>query len=73
MLLLGGGYCNFMHMKHVPRSLKRKMVRQMFEDHPEYKRTSGMMAEDPSRGSRYDLRAAPPDHADSRSSRGTLM
>lgn len=40
--MLGGGYCNFMHMKHVPRSLKRKMIRRMFEDHPDYKRTAGM-------------------------------
>lgn len=56
-VISGGGYCNFMHMKHVPRSLKRKMIRQMFEDHPDYKRTTGMFAEDPSRGGgRYDRR-----------------
>lgn len=54
-----GGYCNFMHMKHVPRSLKRKMVRQMFEDHPEYKKTAATFADDPSReGGRSDGRRA---------------
>lgn len=45
-----GGYCNFMHMKHVPRSLKRKMIRRMFKQHPNYKETAGMLADDPSRG-----------------------
>ncbi|PHJ20546.1 u2 snrnp auxiliary factor small [Cystoisospora suis] len=33
-----GGYCNFMHLKHVPRSVKRKLFRKMYEDHPEYGR-----------------------------------
>eukprot|EP00922_Rhytidocystis_sp_ex-Travisia-forbesii_P060820 GHVS01090226.1.p1 GENE.GHVS01090226.1~~GHVS01090226.1.p1 ORF type:complete len:228 (-),score=17.67 GHVS01090226.1:710-1393(-) len=32
-----GGYCNFMHMKHVPRSLKRKLFRQMEQNHPEFR------------------------------------
>ncbi|CEL99956.1 unnamed protein product [Vitrella brassicaformis CCMP3155] len=33
-----GGYCNFMHTKHVPRSLKRKLFKQMYEDHPDYRK-----------------------------------
>ncbi|KAF8821734.1 putative U2 snRNP auxiliary factor [Cardiosporidium cionae] len=33
-----GGYCNFMHMKHIPSSLKRKLFRKMYEDHPELRR-----------------------------------
>lgn len=31
-----GGYCNFMHVKHVPRSTKRKLVRAMYAEHPGY-------------------------------------
>lgn len=32
-----GGYCNFMHLKHLSKSFKRSLFRQMYEDHPEYK------------------------------------
>eukprot|EP01069_Polyplicarium_translucidae_P008019 Polyplicarium_translucidae@DN3176_c0_g1_i2.p1 len=32
-----GGYCNFMHMKHVPRSLKRRLFKKMYDEHPEYR------------------------------------
>ncbi|UKJ88988.1 U2 snRNP auxiliary factor [Theileria orientalis] len=35
-----GGYCNFMHIKHVPRSLRRKLMKRMYEEFPEYKRRS---------------------------------
>eukprot|EP00923_Selenidium_pygospionis_P057092 GHVN01099698.1.p1 GENE.GHVN01099698.1~~GHVN01099698.1.p1 ORF type:complete len:234 (+),score=10.63 GHVN01099698.1:223-924(+) len=35
---LRGGYCNFMHMKHVARSFKRKLFRKMYSQHPDYKR-----------------------------------
>uniref|UniRef100_A0A0G4G9F2 C3H1-type domain-containing protein n=1 Tax=Chromera velia CCMP2878 TaxID=1169474 RepID=A0A0G4G9F2_9ALVE len=28
-----GGYCNFMHIKHVPRSCKRKLFRKMYDEH----------------------------------------
>lgn len=31
-----GGYCNFMHIKHVPKAVKRRVVHQMYQDHPEY-------------------------------------
>jgi len=31
-----GGYCNFMHLKYVSRSFKKSLIRQMYEDHPEY-------------------------------------
>lgn len=32
-----GGLCNFMHIKHIPRAVKRRLVREMYDDHPEYK------------------------------------
>ncbi|CUV08077.1 unnamed protein product [Cryptosporidium hominis] len=31
-----GGYCNFMHIKHVPRCVKDKIFDQMYSEHPEY-------------------------------------
>jgi len=31
-----GGYCNFMHLKYVSRSFKKSLMRQMYEEHPEY-------------------------------------
>mmetsp|Transcript_111843 Transcript_111843/g.249618 ORF Transcript_111843/g.249618 Transcript_111843/m.249618 type:complete len:268 (-) Transcript_111843:80-883(-) len=31
-----GGLCNFMHIKHIPRAIKRRVVREMYDDHPEY-------------------------------------
>jgi splicing factor U2AF subunit len=31
-----GGYCNFMHLKYVSKSFKKSLLRQMYEDHPEY-------------------------------------
>eukprot|EP00397_Hematodinium_sp_SG-2012_P051217 GEMP01059915.1.p1 GENE.GEMP01059915.1~~GEMP01059915.1.p1 ORF type:complete len:457 (+),score=110.44 GEMP01059915.1:1-1371(+) len=31
-----GGYCNFMHIKHIPKAIKRRLVRMMYEEHPEY-------------------------------------
>lgn len=31
-----GGFCNFMHIKHVPKSVKRRVVRDMYEEHPEF-------------------------------------
>lgn len=35
-----GGYCNFMHLKHIPKSLKTQLFKQMYEDHPEFKTRS---------------------------------
>jgi splicing factor U2AF subunit len=32
-----GGYCNFMHVKHVSKSFKKSLMRQMYDDNPEYK------------------------------------
>ena len=32
-----GGYCNFMHPKHVSRDLKRTLFKQMYDDHPTYR------------------------------------
>lgn len=31
-----GGYCNFVHWRHVPRAFKRRLYRKMYADHPEY-------------------------------------
>jgi splicing factor U2AF subunit len=31
-----GGLCNFMHVKHIPKTVKRRVVRDMFEEHPEF-------------------------------------
>ncbi|CAD7955695.1 unnamed protein product [Amoebophrya sp. A120] len=31
-----GGYCNFLHIKHVPRANKRRLVQEMYEDYPHY-------------------------------------
>merc|ERR1719183_1308358 len=31
-----GGYCNFIHWKYVPRKLKRRLRREMYDEHPEY-------------------------------------
>ncbi|KAF7459452.1 putative U2 snRNP auxiliary factor [Cryptosporidium felis] len=37
-----GGYCNFMHIKHVPRCVKDRIFDQMYVEHPEYlSRSSG--------------------------------
>ncbi|EDO07135.2 putative U2 splicing factor subunit [Babesia bovis T2Bo] len=33
-----GGYCNFMHIKHVPRSVRRKLDERMYAEFPEYKK-----------------------------------
>lgn len=56
-----GGYCNFMHLKHIPRSLRRKLMKRMYDDHPEYtvnrakelegKERSRDMPREPGRGS----------------------
>mmetsp|Transcript_50533 Transcript_50533/g.156380 ORF Transcript_50533/g.156380 Transcript_50533/m.156380 type:complete len:258 (+) Transcript_50533:94-867(+) len=31
-----GGLCNFMHIKHIPKAVKRRLVREMYEEHPEF-------------------------------------
>merc|ERR1719335_188757 len=31
-----GGLCNFMHVKHIPKAVKRKVVGEMYKEHPEY-------------------------------------
>lgn len=33
-----GGYCNYMHLKHVSKSFKKSLYRQMYNDHPEYRK-----------------------------------
>jgi splicing factor U2AF subunit len=32
-----GGYCNFMHPKHVSRDLKSQLFKQMYDEHPDYR------------------------------------
>ena len=32
-----GGYCNFMHKKHVSRKFKRELIDNMYDQHPEFK------------------------------------
>ena len=34
---IGGGYCNFLHPKHVSRDLKKQLFKQMYDDHPDYR------------------------------------
>lgn len=31
-----GGLCNFMHIKHIPKAMKRRVVREMYDEHPEF-------------------------------------
>jgi hypothetical protein len=33
-----GGFCNFLHLKHVSRSLERSLKDEMYEKHPEYRK-----------------------------------
>lgn len=35
-----GGLCNFMHIKHIPRAIKRRVVREMYIEHPDYSSTA---------------------------------
>merc|ERR1719498_1535697 len=30
------GACRFLHIKHVPKSIKRRVARQMYKEHPEF-------------------------------------
>ena len=32
-----GGYCNFMHPKHVPKDLKKQLYTEMYDTYKEYK------------------------------------
>merc|ERR1712190_428247 len=31
-----GGLCNFMHIKHIPKAVRRRVVREMYDEHPEF-------------------------------------
>jgi splicing factor U2AF subunit len=33
-----GGFCNFIHWKHVPKAVKKRLFRRMYTEHPEYSR-----------------------------------
>jgi splicing factor U2AF subunit len=32
-----GGYCNYMHIKPLSKSLKKQLIQEMYLEHPEYK------------------------------------
>lgn len=32
-----GGFCNFMHPKHIDRDLKKQLYKWMYDEYPEYK------------------------------------
>eukprot|EP00743_Colponemidia_sp_Colp-15_P001220 GILK01001340.1.p2 GENE.GILK01001340.1~~GILK01001340.1.p2 ORF type:complete len:276 (-),score=30.32 GILK01001340.1:579-1358(-) len=65
-----GGYCNFMHLKYVSRSLKRDLFRQMYEEHPEYKRRAEQEASKGGGSPRRDPRDGPIDPRDREDRRG---
>jgi len=44
-----GGSCNFMHIKHIPKAIKRRVVREMYDEHPEF---HGKPGDEPSRKKR---------------------
>merc|ERR1711920_760368 len=31
-----GGACRFLHIKHIPTAVKRRVAREMYDEHPEY-------------------------------------
>ena len=35
---LGGGFCNFMHLKYISKNFKNSLFDQMYDEHPEYKK-----------------------------------
>lgn len=39
-----GGLCNFMHIKHIPKAVKRRVMREMYEEHPDFAPNSGSRA-----------------------------
>jgi len=32
-----GGFCNFMHLKHCPKAIKRRIMKEMYAEHPDFK------------------------------------
>ena len=42
-----GGYCNFMHPKHVSRDIKKQLFKWMYEEYPLYKAAKKLREEDP--------------------------
>ena len=43
-----GGFCNFLHLKHISRSLEKSLKDEMYDKHPEYRRRD--WKNDPKRG-----------------------
>jgi len=41
------GACRFLHIKHVPKSIKRRVARQMYKEHPEFLTGRGGRGVDP--------------------------
>jgi len=58
-----GGLCNFMHIKHVPQAIKRRVVRKMYEEHHEYRdatmKTTNAETRDRSRSPKKEADEAP--------------
>eukprot|EP00933_Yihiella_yeosuensis_P074743 TRINITY_DN8377_c0_g5_i1.p1 TRINITY_DN8377_c0_g5~~TRINITY_DN8377_c0_g5_i1.p1 ORF type:complete len:256 (-),score=60.55 TRINITY_DN8377_c0_g5_i1:189-956(-) len=42
-----GGLCNFMHVKHIPKATRRRVMRQMYELHPSYSGAKAALANRP--------------------------
>lgn len=40
-----GGLCNFMHIKHIPKQVKRKVVQEMYQAHPDYPGAKAVLAQ----------------------------
>merc|ERR1712151_972553 len=40
-----GGLCNFMHIKHIPKQVKRKAVQEMYQAHPDYPGAKAILAQ----------------------------
>jgi len=53
-----GGLCNFMHFKHIPKAVKRRVVREMYEEHPEFAGPGASQCEDQSRSERKKRKKA---------------
>ena len=40
-----GGYCNFMHPKHVSRDIKKELFKWLYEEYPKYKEDKALGAQ----------------------------
>ena len=49
-----GGFCNFIHWKHVPRAVKKRLYRRLYAEHPEYNHEVAAAADNKRRDDRKD-------------------